>query len=77
MSDVRRFKYDTPANKAIDTAENLLKDLSENNVVDVRSDNRRQFDAVFHILKGIFLELERIGDQLEYSAQGFLDRDRG
>lgn len=76
MPDDRESMYHTPANKALDTAEQLLTDMSEDKLVDSRDKDQRQFDAMFYLLKGVLLELERIGDQLEYSAKGYLDRDK-
>ena len=63
MSDARNA--DSPANRTIDTAEHLLTDMSERNVVDPRSVDQRRFDAMFYLMKGILFELERIGDHLE------------
>jgi hypothetical protein len=58
---------DSRANRTCDFAQGLLRNTSEGNFVDPRSDEQRRFDAMFYLMKGILFELERIGDQLEHS----------
>jgi hypothetical protein len=61
---------DSRANRNIDFAEGLLKDMSEGKLVDPRTAEQRRFDAIFYLMKGILFELERIGDQLEHAGKG-------
>jgi hypothetical protein len=56
---------DSRSTRTIEFATQLLKDTSEGNLIDPRSDERRRFDAMFYLMEGILFELERIGDQLE------------
>ncbi len=65
MSEYQSSMYDTPAFRAIETAKQLLADMSEGKVVDPRSQEQRQFDALFYIVKSMLIELERIGDSIE------------
>ena len=60
---------DSRATRTIDFATQLLKDTTEGNFIDPRTDERRRFDAMFYLMEGILFELERIGDQLEADAR--------
>jgi hypothetical protein len=60
---------DSRANRNINFAEQLMKDMSEGKLVDPRTAEQRRFDAMFYVMKAILFELERIGDQLEHAGK--------